>query len=92
MADIKEAVDATEDFNDTAAKFSFDPGTAIFNIENGETYVDKKCEKHAIEHLKIPPFIFRGQISGTFMKVKQIQQEARHLENFLLILEKVTHV
>ena len=50
MADIKEAVDATEDFNDTAAKFSFDPGTAIFDVENEETYVDKKCEKHAIEY------------------------------------------
>ena len=45
MADIKEAVDATEDFNDTAAKISIDPGIAIFDIENEETYVDKKCEK-----------------------------------------------
>ena len=33
MADIKEAVYAAEDFNDTPAKFPFDPGAAKINKE-----------------------------------------------------------
>ena len=50
MADIKEAVDATEDFNGTPAKFPFNPGAAKIHTEIQETDMDKKCEKNANEN------------------------------------------